>query len=147
MSARSKDEWLGLEGTLNGKPLLARFRTIPADAARRKRFPFLFRIDWAYPVDTTTALPSKSVYRAVSKFEDEVIDELERAGAGILFAAETSDGTIRYSLMVRDPAPVQDRISHSTPKRVALDLSADRDPEWREFKRLSKALLGRRRKG
>lgn len=112
MSRKSEDEWLGIEGTREDKPLLARLRKLANNKAQRSALPHLFLIEWPYPLDNDTELPSKSVYKQLSRFEQQVLDALEDEDEGKLFFVETSGGRVTYHLYCKDPeAAAADRKS------------------------------------
>ena len=141
MSRRSDDEWLGIEGTRGDKPLLARLRKLANTKAQRGALSHLFLIEWPYPLDNDTELPSKSVYKQLSRFEEQVLDALEDDAEGKLFFVETSGGTVTYHLYCRDPEVAAERVNDAVPAKIELQLSSRPDPNWDDYRAICKALL------
>lgn len=139
--SRTSDEWLGIEGTREDKPLLARLRKLANNKAQRSALPQLFFIEWSYPIDNDTELPSRSVYKQLSRFEERVLDGLEQDGEGVLFFVETCGGKVTYHLYVKDPDPVAERVNNAVPADVELELSSRPDPNWDDYRAIRKALL------
>lgn len=129
--------WLGIEGTRDSLPFLARARDIPASLVGTSELPCLFVITYSYNTDHPTRLPSQKQYDEIGRFEERIIDELEYNDVGVLTFNRTWNASIRYFCYVTDQQKTADFVRVRMAKDWTCELAADEDPEWSEYRRLA----------
>ena len=103
-------------------------------------FPFLIVATYTFKVKDDSGLPSKQQYTHISRFEQEIFDEIEKREIGINVLCITNAGNIKYLLYVRSIEEAADFVNSKFGKQDKVDVSAKEDPGWSEYRAIVQKL-------
>lgn len=131
MSICSSDDsaWTAISGELDSGPFILRHLS---DLEPRSDLGNLLRIVWIYADENTGALPDEFESRAMTDFENILVDRFENDGLAMLTAALTFDGSRQWVWYTSDVSECGDRLNNlpSTEEPYPIEIDAEEDPEW-----------------
>ena len=128
------DAWNLAEGTLNGSPVLLRYRPKLAEFLGDPRFPRLLTIDWAYDTNDS-GLPSDEQSDQMRAFEDALESSPDFIAHAILTFVRTHDGTRRWHYYIDDVRQTGEALNSALQHCpvMPIQLAVEDDPAWDEF--------------
>jgi hypothetical protein len=128
-------EWLGAKGEKDGCPFVVRMRNVPLEHPLRRSYPHLLVAMRSFDSPDRSGLPSDEQYASLEKYEQQVLDALEKARLGILALIRTHNGTIEYVLYVADPVDTAVFLVGRNVLRQEIALDAIEGDDWYEYDR------------
>ena len=128
-------EWLGAKGEKDGRPLVVRMRNVPLEHPLRRSYPHLLVAMRSFDSPDGSGLPSDEQYASLAKYEEQVLDALEKAGLGILAIIRTHSGTIEHVLYVADAVDAAVFLVGRNVLHEEIALDAIEGDGWYEYDR------------
>lgn len=133
--AQDSEDWLILEATESGRPIIVRALSAVPDESIRKTMPWRLSVRWRYE-QGKNGMPTEAAIRAARGIEDGLFEVLRERGAVGLPLVRTGNGVRHWYYYVQDPKVIQKSIRIFFEKRpdVFVSVKAKKDVEWSELR-------------
>lgn len=138
------DKWQVLQGKLDNKPIVTRYKISLVDAIGHPKYPF--QIGVAIPLinPTVDGLTTDTEAEELWKIEDELTKTLEKNGEAVLAMVITFNGMREFVFYASEWKPEyfeqevkQIQANHSISQNHELQFMMQHDKEWETFKKHS----------
>jgi hypothetical protein len=127
--------WLLARGEKDGRPFVVRMRNVPREHPLRRSYPHLLVATRSFDAPGASGLPSDEQYASLERYEEQVLDALEKAGLGILAMIRTHGATVEHVLYVADPVDAAVFLVGRNVLREEIALDAIEGDAWYEYDR------------
>jgi len=122
--------WFTAERASDGSRILLRGRKLDREDYCGALFPTVVTIEHSFPVQRQDGLPTKQQHTEYQEATLALAEAVEAAGLGFHVLGETTQGTVREWLYVRDLPAVAELCSQHLKGRIDFELCYDDDPSW-----------------
>ena len=123
--------WTLLKGTIQGRPVLVRYRQFPSNF-EKARFPVRLNVFWRMVESALTGLPLEAESIRLSEFEDLVVKAVEHDQQSVLSVVLTGDSQREFVFHTHDVDDFLERLSEM-PQQTSpypIEISSFVDPDW-----------------
>ena len=115
--------------------MLLRFRPDLRPFMGDPRYPRRLTIQWHYPADDTSGMPSDAQIAEMREVEDLLQEHLDYDRTAILAFVHTRSGTRTWHYYITDKKLVADRVNQALRNHpdLPLELQVINDPDWDEL--------------
>ncbi|MGX1754101.1 DUF695 domain-containing protein [Sphingobacterium sp. NPDC055346] len=135
----SDDRFSGFEGTVEGgKTILSTINTSVLDWDHKASHPWILVIMNAYDSETDAGFPSPETYEDISRFEEDLEEELPSRDGYIFLGSETVDGLRETFIACREfrkATEVMERLLIKYHDQLNLSFDFFKDKYWQSFER------------
>jgi len=130
------DRWLGLEGEHDDLPFLLRVRPQLQPFLDTGDYPHHLTVRWPYDSDNNEGMPSDETLELLEEVEDTLQEAFEHDLQCILAFVYTGHHHHEWHFYTRDVAETGERLNEALGEfdELPLELSAEEDPEWSDYK-------------
>ncbi len=138
MTTKTNDSWFCAEGEREGRPVVVRGRQFLAQLANPITHPRLLRVVWEYEVSELSGFPTRSLAERMSKFEDLIVDALEKSKVCVFFSVYTHNGRKEWRAYTSNVQSTCNIINAALPHDdpYPIKLLVEDDPDWKEYRDL-----------
>jgi hypothetical protein len=130
-----KDQWVNGEGEFEGDPFFMRYRPHLSNFIKAKLFPYRLVVYWPFK----GLEPNKKEYKAMIKFEDLLVANLEEDGLkGVLAFVYTPKTSKEWQVYVQkrnEAKNVLDAILENF-QQYQIEYVFRKDPNWEHYKQV-----------
>jgi hypothetical protein len=133
--------WSVAEGTVDGLPLVVRYRSELPDQETRETYRWLAVISWSYS-QGQSGMPQKEENARMNEMEDAVEADVESRGYCVQAVTRTGNGTRVWSYYIRerDEFTVALNRALSGKPRLPIQINFYEDPSWEELVNVHKSV-------
>jgi hypothetical protein len=133
----SDDRWSVATAEDDGKPLIFRIRNKPPPFAKKKAFPHLLAVSWAYDSRNEQGMPSQEAVAQMTQLEDLLEEAFEGARQAFLSVIVTGNGVREWQWYARNPDDAMKLVNETLGELepFPVEFSFQDDPEWVGYSR------------